>query len=574
MGSMHTPTRLTALVASLAASATLVAGCSAGPADPVDDEPGERAASASQEVPPSVSERLGLEPGWGPTRAELDRAARVVGAMTVPELAGQVIVARWSGTGVPTAMVDRLDLGGVIAFEDNVVSPEQVRRTTTRLQQAVRRPWPLLVGVDQEGGLVERLTTGVTRFPAFMSAGAADRPRLTEQAYAAAGAELRRLGFTTDFAPDADVTVGPADPVIGSRSAGSDPGVVAEQTVAAARGYLQGGVLPVVKHFPGHGSVTTDSHLALPVQGRSRAELRETDLVPFQAAVDAGLPAVMIGHLAVGAVDPGVPATVSRPVVDGLLRDDLGFDGVVVSDALEMAALDGVARPAVGFLRAGGDLVLVPPDPAATRASIVSAVRGGDLERRRLEQAAARVGAMLLHQQAEALRRGGAESAAARARALSGAAVTVATGPCRGPLVRGPLVPMGDPVAVGAFQDAATAAGVPLGAVTEVRPPRPRPTGRARVDDRALAAWRASPSRTVVDGTPVRLGTTDGPGAAGVLVATDTPYLLGYAAAPVEIATYGTTPGAMSALVGVLLGEMRAPGRLPVAVSGVERRGC
>lgn len=569
MGLVRPTTRLTTLVASIAASATLLAGCTGGGGD-------EKSAQPAQAARPTVSERLGLQPGWGPSRAQLDRAARTVGRMSVPELAGQVIVARWSGAEAPTAMVDRLDLGGVIAFEGNVVSADQVRRTNAQLQQGVRRPWPLLVGVDQEGGLVERLTTGVTRFPAFMSAGAADRPALTEQAYAASGAELRRLGFNLDFAPDADVTAGPDDPVIGSRSAGSDPRVVAAQTVAAARGYLDGGVLPVVKHFPGHGSATTDSHLALPVLGRSRAELRATDLVPFRAAVDAGLPAVMIGHLVVDAIDPGVPATVSRPVIGGLLRADLGFDGVVSSDALEMGALDGVARPAVGFLRAGGDLVLLPPDPATTRASIVAAVRDGDLDRRRLEQAAARVGAMLLNHRTSAPRGRSAGPVDARgpARALSAAAVTVATGPCRGPLVSGPVVPMGDPGAVASFLAAAQLAGMPLGSVTEVRTPRPEPTGRKRADARALEEWRTTPPVTVVNGTPVRLGVTDGPGEGGVLVATDTPYLLGYADAPVEVATYGTTPGAMTALVQVLTGEARAPGRLPVAVDGVERRGC
>lgn len=571
MGLVRTPPPLIPLVASIAASATLLAGCTGGGGGG-DEEPPQTSRSAR----PTASERLGLQPGWGPSRPQLDRAARTVGRMSLPELAGQVIVARWSGAEAPTAMVDRLDLGGVIAFEDNVVSADQVRRTNAELQQGVRRPWPLLVGVDQEGGLVERLTTGVTPFPTFMSAGAADRPALTEQAYAAAGAELRRLGFNLDFAPDADVTAGPSDPVIGSRSAGSEPRVVAEQTVAAARGYLEGGVLPVVKHFPGHGSATTDSHLALPVLRRSRAELRGTDLVPFRAAVDAGLPAVMIGHLAVNAIDPGVPATVSRPVIGGLLRDDLGFDGVVSSDALEMDALDGVARPAVGFLRAGGDLVLLPPDPAATRASIVAAVRSDDLDRRRLEQAAARVGAMLLHHQASAPRdtSTGPVDASGPARALSAAAVTVATGPCRGPLVSGPVVPLGDPGAVASFRVAAQVAGMSLGSVSQVRPQRPEPTGRKRADTSALEAWQATPAVTVVDGTPVRLGATAGPGEGGVLVATDTPYLLGYAEAPVEVATYGTTPGAMTALVEVLTGEARAPGRLPVAVDGVERRGC
>ena len=165
-------------------------------------------------------------------------------------------------------MVRRLHLGGVIAFSENVASTSQIRLLNTQLRRTTERDWPLFLAVDQEGGLVQRVRCGATHFPTLMSAGAAGNSDLTRAAARAGGAELRGLGFTVDIAPVADVKSGPGDPTIGSRSASSDPRVVAEQVVAAADGYLQAGVVPVVKHFPGHGSVSADSHLRLPVQTR------------------------------------------------------------------------------------------------------------------------------------------------------------------------------------------------------------------------------------------------------------------------------------------------------------------
>ena len=343
-----------------------------------------------------------------------------------------MIVADWRGTGAPTEMVRRLHLGGVIAFSDNVASTRQIRSVNARLRRTAHRPWPLFLAVDQEGGIVQRVRGAATGFPAFMSAGAADDLRLTRTAARASGAELRGLGFTVDFAPDADVTSGPADPTIGSRSVGSDPDLVAEHVVAAAQGYLDAGVLPVLKHFPGHGSVPADSHVGLPVQTRTLRVLRRIDLEPFRAGVAAGLPAVMVGHLDVRAVDPRVPSSLSRKVVTGLLRHDLGFDGLVVTDSLEMGAVSrrGSARVAVQALRAGNDVALMPADPAAARAGLVKAVRSGALPRERLEQAAARQVALLLHQRGDAGAAPGSGRAASRA--LSAAAVTVVAGPCRG----------------------------------------------------------------------------------------------------------------------------------------------
>ncbi|ANH40020.1 putative lipoprotein YbbD precursor [Nocardioides dokdonensis FR1436] len=561
------PSRLVAL-----ATATLLlgAGCTDDPAPqrPEDAPDGGVAAAESR----SASQRLGLRPGWGPDRAELDAAARRTARLSLPELAGQVIVARWSGSGAPTALVRRLHLGGVVVFAENVASTDQLRSATRSLQRDVDRPWPLLVAVDQEGGTVARIRGAATAFPAFMSAGAAGDPALTRRTYAASGRELRGLGINVDLAPDADVTTGPADPVIGSRSAGAEPAAVARQAVAAARGFRDAGVVPVVKHFPGHGSLVTDSHVALPVQRRGMAALARTDLRPFRAAVDAGLPAVMTGHIALAALDPGVPASLSRPVVTGLLRERLGFDGVVMSDALDMAAVSGRRTPAVQVLRAGGDVVLMPPDPAASRAAIVRAVRDGRLSRTRLRQAAARTIALLEQQ-----RRGDPAapgSGRAASRRLSAAALTVVAGPCRGPLVPGAVVPLGGSAAVSAFRSAARSAGLAMGSVRYVKPPRPELTGRRKKDRAALQRWRRTEATRVVRGTPVHLLSSGTAPDSGVVVATDRPYLLGASDAPVRIATYGETPGAMAALVEVLLGRERAPGRLPVDVPGVPRQGC
>jgi len=526
-----------------------LAGCGGTPESPAETEPSSTNASpgTSSSEPPATPEpgelaaQLGLHPGWGPTAEELDTATRAVRRMKLPDLAGQVIVATYPGPEAPVDLVTSLHLGGVIAFTDNVTSTDQIRQVNADLTAAADRDWPLFLSVDQEGGIVERVQGDATRFPAFMSAGGAGDADLTRAAYAASGAELRGLGFTVDFAPDGDVTSGPDDPTIGSRSAGSDPEVVAEQMTAAAQGFLEGGVVPVIKHFPGHGSVPADSHLTLPVQTKTRAQLFASDLVPFERGIADGVSAIMVGHIDVRAIDPGVPSSVSKKVVTGLLRDRLGFGGLVVTDSLQM---QGVAdtrtsgESAVEALLAGGDVLLMPPDPAAAREGILAAVDSGRLPLERLQQAAARQIALLLHDSGtEGAPLGSAAEASA---ALSAAAITVVDGPCRGRLVGDSVSPLGDSDAVAAFTAAARSAGLTIGG----------------------------------GDTVAFTGYGGGPVTADVAVATDTPYVLGSSNAPVRVATYGDTPGAMAALVQVLLGEARAPGHLPVDVAGVTRRGC
>lgn len=551
---MHGVRRGTRVSAAAAAAAVVLSGCTAQEpqravltAEVLADESAPRAwAAAPADGGTSESAPLPIGTGWGPTADEIERARELVGRLSLRERAGQVIVARYAGTSAPTSLVNGLHLGGVVAFTDNVRSADQIRASNRTLQRAARaagRRFPVTVGIDQEGGLVERFTSG-TRFPAFMTAGAADRPRLTRQASTASGAELAGLGFTTDYAPDADVTLGPADPVIGSRSAGSRPRTVAEHAVAAARGYQAAGVVPTLKHFPGHGSLTADSHRTLPVQRKSVRELERSDYLPFRAGVDAGLPSVMVGHIDVRAVDPDMPASLSRAVITGELRDRLGFDGLVVTDALDMqgvAARFSSAQVAVRALAAGADVVLMPPSPRAARDGIVRAVEDGRLSSDRLVQAATRQVALLLHQRAAGTTPRPPGSGRAVAARWSAAAVTSVAGPCRGRLV---------------------------GRTVQVR-------GAASDVQRFRAAASAAGLKVARRGTTVRLvGSAGGPVTGEVLVALDRPYVLGAARARVRLATYGSTPGAMRALVDVLLGRASAPGRLPVRVPGVPRPGC
>jgi beta-N-acetylhexosaminidase len=502
-----------------------------------------RAASGVAEERP-----LPIRTGWGPTRKQIDRAQRLVGEMSLRERAGEVILARYAGTGPPTDLVNGLHLGGVVVFSENITGTDQIRASNQALQRAVvaaGRPFGVDIGLDQEGGAVERVTTG-TRFPAFMTAGAAGQPSLTHDASAASGAELAGLGFTTDYAPDSDVTIGSADPAIGARSAGSSPEVVASHVLAAARGYRSSGIVPVLKHFPGHGSVTADSHLTLPVQPRSVAELADRDLVPFAAGIDAGLPSLMVGHLDVRAVDPGMPSSLSRKVVTGLLRKRLGFAGVATTDSLAMHAISDrfdSGEAAVRALRAGEDLVMMPPSPRAARDGIVRAVRSGGLSSARLIQAATRHVALLIHRRAQGSSPQAPGSAWDLSAQWSAAALTSVAGPCSGPLVDRRVRVTGPPTAVTTFRAAAEDAGL---RVTRKKGPTIRLVGRG-----------------------------DPPAKGKIVVALDTPYVLGSSTAAVaKLATYGQTPGAMAALVAFLQGRAPAPGHLPVAVAGVDRAGC
>ena len=302
------------------------------------------------------------------------------------------------GTDVPDWLV-RAHAGGLVSvclYGDNVAGPDGLAGLCAGLHE--RMPGVLLA-VDEEGGDVTRL-----HYPAGSTAvgnavlGRLDDPATTRAVAAGIGHELTALGIGLDLAPDVDVNSSPDNPVIGVRSFGDDPALVARHAAAWVEGLQSTGVGACAKHFPGHGDTVVDSHHGLPRVDVTVEVLRERELAPFRAAVDAGVAAVMTSHIIVSALDPDHPATFSRTVI-GVLRDELGFDGVVVSDALDMAGASadtGIPEAAVRALVAGVDLLCLgsgtaPETYDAVHTAIVSAVHAGRLPEQRVTEAAARV---------------------------------------------------------------------------------------------------------------------------------------------------------------------------------------
>lgn len=291
-------------------------------------------------------------------------------------------------------------LGGVVLFAWNVEGRERLRRLTDALR--AERP-EVVVCVDEEGGDVTRLDVdGGSPYPGNLALGAVDDVALTQEVARAMGADLRAVGVDLDLAPVADVNTNPANPIVGVRAFGGAPELVSRHVAAFVTGLQAAGVAACAKHYPGHGDTSEDSHLGLPTVGATLESLRRVELQPFRAAIAAGVHAIMTAHIRVEAVDDA-PATISRLLLHDLLRGELGFAGLVITDALEMRAISatvGVTEGAVLALAAGADALclghdLAGEDVAAVRAALVAAVRSDRLPEERLAEAADRVGAVL-----------------------------------------------------------------------------------------------------------------------------------------------------------------------------------
>jgi beta-N-acetylhexosaminidase len=310
--------------------------------------------------------------------------------MKLEEVALGCILPGFPGHDAPDWILRRAaeGLGGVVLFAWNVRDAEQAARLTASLPG-------LLVAVDEEGGDVTRLEAEAgSSYPGNLALGSLDDVALTEQVAAELAADLAEAGVTMNLAPVADVNTNPRNPVIGVRSFGADPELVARHVAAFVRGTQDAGVAACAKHFPGHGDTSVDSHLELPT---AQGDL-EAALLPFRAAVEADVRAIMTGHLVVPELD-GRPATLSVRILTGLLREELGFDGMIVTDALEMRAISGrlgMGEAAVGALAAGADALCLghdstDADVGEVRDAIVDAVRRGALAEERVTEAAARV---------------------------------------------------------------------------------------------------------------------------------------------------------------------------------------
>jgi beta-N-acetylhexosaminidase len=280
---------------------------------------------------------------------------------------------------------------GPLGIERSQVYPTVVITNALQAHSKV----PLLIGADFESGTGMRLDEG-TNFPSAMAIGATDDPQLAYTAGKDTALEARAVGIHWIFAPDADVNDNPGNPIINVRAFGEDPRQVADFTGQFIRGIEENGALATAKHFPGHGDVTTDSHLSLPVVPDDRKELENNELVPFRAAISAGVSSIMPGHLAVPALEPDatVPASLSRDILTGLLREEMKFRGLIVTDAMDMGGVTSMYPPdeaAIRAVEAGGDIVLQPPVPDAALAGLENAVKSGRLSEKRIDESVRRI---------------------------------------------------------------------------------------------------------------------------------------------------------------------------------------
>jgi beta-N-acetylhexosaminidase len=314
-------------------------------------------------------------------------------------LARGVIGVGFTGTTPATAPLEALRAfgpGALILFARNVGTTDELRELVGALR-TISSPPPLIT-VDQEGGRVERIQHGVAALPSAMAVGATGDVGLAEKLGTLLGRDLARLGINVDLAPVADLSLQPRSVVVATRAYGDDPERVGAFAGAFAHGLERAGVAATVKHFPGHGSTAEDSHVALPRVTADAETLRSRDLVPFRRAIaDRAASIVITAHVVIEAFDPDRPATISRNVLTGLLRGELGYDGIVATDCLEMDAIAGTigtVRGAVEALKAGADLLLISHKLELAREAadaIAAAVREGEIPLARLQEAYARV---------------------------------------------------------------------------------------------------------------------------------------------------------------------------------------
>ena len=502
----------------------------------------------------------------------------------------------FEGTEPPPELLSVLAEGavaGVTIFRKNVASAEQVAELTTTLQEASGSDVPLLIAADQETGQLSGLGSDTTAFPGAMALGAVGDPALAERVAFAVGTEMRALGVNMNYAPVCDIASNPTNPSLGIRSFSDDPSMVAALAAATVRGLQAAGVVATAKHFPGKGEAVVDPHHQLPVLELDRDRFTTVELAPFRAVIDAGVPAVMVGHYAVPAVtgQRDLPTSVSEAMIDGVLRSELGFDGVIITDALDMGALpQGVGQivDMIAALRAGVDLLLCTPDHATQerlRSGLDLAVARG-----LVDPGPSGHRTHMLRQRLTSDRPNFALVGGEAHRSLAAEVARRSVTLVRDDTGLLPLHAEGQLLAVtprpADITPADTSSYVTPGLaaalrrhhpeVTEfVTSPTPTPaeiseaTSRA---DRATAVvvgtdWAGAEQATLVrqlqaTGTPV------------VTVALRTPFdLTEYSEVSTHLCTYSIHPAALNALADVLFGSSAPLGRLPVAIPGLYPRG-
>ena len=530
---------------------------------------------------------------------------------TTASAAAKAVNQRLYGVDTPAQAIAKYQPGGVIYYTtrvpcsgctptDNIGDPAQVATLSNGLQAAaLAQPAriPLQISVDQEGGaLVARFLAPATQMPGNMALGAGGSTADAFDSARVIGTELAAVGVTQDYAPVSDVNINPNNPVIGIRSIGGDAQLVSDLAASQVKGFHAGGVTAVAKHFPGHGDTGVDSHFGLPQVTHALAQFHAIDLPPFKAAIAAGVDTIMTAHVVFPAVDPtGAPATMSHAILTGVLRDELGFKGLIVTDALDMGGATADYPPNVAPVKAilaGADQLLIPPQMDAAYGAVLDAVRDGTISRKRLDDSVYRV---LLHKfqhgifadpmvdVAAAPTVMGAPDHLAAAQAITDRTTTlVKNDAALLPLVAGPRNVLVAGWGVGTTQGIA-AAVTARGGTTQVLESGTEPS-TAQVDA-AVAAAQTKDLVVVSTNNAYAIDATTGqptPAAAAqtrlvmALLATGKPVVVAamrnpydvasFPTAPTVLDTYGYTAHQVESLVRVLFGDVNPSGRLPVSI--------
>ena len=503
------------------------------------------------------------------------------------------------GVASPAEVVQKYHLGGIIyfAWTDSVQNPDQIVGLSNGLQraaltQSTKARVPLQIAIDQEQGVVTRIGPPATQFPGSMALGAGGSAPDARTAAAVTGRELIAMGVNTNFAPVCDVNVNPLNPVIGTRSFSSHPDLTAELVAAQVAGYQRdGGVSSAAKHFPGHGDTATDSHVAFPIITHSREQWESVDAPPFRAAIREGIDMIMTAHLAFPALDDsGNPATLSHPILTGVLREELGFEGVVVTDALNMQGVRdmyGDAEVAVRALLAGADQLLMTPAMDEAYAAVLAAARSHRIRPNELDAKVARV--LRLKFRRGVVTRPYADPTAVSSVVGAAAHLSAADAvPDRTTtLVKNdagalPLAASGKKILVTGY-GASTTATLAAALSTEGATVQTLQTGASPTDGTVAAAVAAAGDKDVVVVTTMKAwdtAVTDPRGgqqklvkqllATGrtvVVVAVRDPYDIAYFTnAPTYLATYSYSPVAIEAVARVITGHVSPTATLPVDI--------
>lgn len=501
------------------------------------------------------------------------------------------------GVASPAEVVAKYHLGGVIyfAWTDSVKNPGQITGLSNGLQKAATESGanvPLMIATDQEQGVVTRIGPPATQFPGSMALGAGRSVDDARTAAAITGQELQAMGINTNFAPVADVNVNALNPVIGTRSFSSDPTLVSSMVAAQVKGYQKdAGIIATPKHFPGHGDTATDSHTGIPIITHSKAQWQQIDAPPFQAAIEAGTDMIMSGHLVVPALDPsGDPATLSQPILTGVLRGELGYEGVIITDALGMKGVRdkyGDAEVAVRAVLAGVDSLLMTPDMDASYAAVQAAVASGRISEQRLNESVARIlhlklkQGILLHPFTDPTRLDsvvGTPAHLATAKAVTDRTTTV----IKNDDAALPIAASGKKILVTGFGASTTTtladALTRRSATVTKRETGAKPTDAVIADAVAEAAGQDAIVVTTMKAWDTKVTDPSGgqqklvkalleTGKPVVVVAVRDPYDIAYLPdVKTYLATYSYSPVAIESAVRVIVGEVAPTGKLPVDI--------